>query len=139
MMDDSMSKEELGQYLSQPIIARLATIGKDGYPNVHPLWFLYQNEEIIISTGKDTTKTKNIKANPNVGIIIDTVEETGLKAVIFRGKADLIDDETKETTKKVLLKYLGTEDDPMFQMLINMPRTIIKIKPEKIVSWDRKF
>ncbi len=135
-MDLSMSKEEIEKYLSQPLVARLATIGKDGYPNVHPMWFIYEGGEIIIGTGTGTVKTKNVRDNQKVGVVIDTAGETEMKGVIFRGKAELVEDETKEMTKKIILRYLGTTDDPMYQQLIQMPRTLIKIRPEKTYSWD---
>lgn len=135
-MDLSMSKEEIERYLSEPLVARIATIGKDGYPNVHPMWFIYEGGEIIMGTMSGTAKTKNIRDNQKVGVVIDTAGETETKGVIFRGKADLVEDETKEMTKKILLRYLGTTDDPMYQQLIQMPRTLIKIRPEKTISWD---
>jgi len=135
-LDLSMSKEEIEEYLSEPLIVRLATIGKDGYPTVHPMWFIYEGGEIIIGTMTGTVKTKNIENNQKVGVVIDTAGETGTKGVIFRGKAELVEDETREITKKILLRYIGTTDDPMYQQIIQMPRTLIKIRPEKTCSWD---
>ena len=36
--DVAMTKEEINDFLSGRWIARLATIGQDGYPQVTPLW-----------------------------------------------------------------------------------------------------
>jgi hypothetical protein len=56
--------------------------------------------------------------------------------VVFRGSAELVNEGVMETAKKIVLKYLGNTDDPMYQRLIDIPRTIIKLRPEKTVSWD---
>jgi PPOX class probable F420-dependent enzyme len=136
MMDLSMTRGEIEEYLSQPIIARLGTMGKDGYPNVHPLWFIYEDGELIISTMKGSAKIRNIEGNPKAAVAIDTADESQTKGVLFRGKAELVEDESKEITRKILLKYLGTPDHPMYQRIIQMPRTVIKIRPKKTHSWD---
>lgn len=128
-----MSEGELNEFLSQPLIARIATIGKNDLPNVHPVWFLYEEGTIMISTGKDSAKVRNIQRNPNIAVVIDTAEEDANKGVVSRGKAELV--ESDELSKKILLKYLSP-DDPKFHQLAQIPRVVIKLKPEKTFSWD---
>jgi nitroimidazol reductase NimA-like FMN-containing flavoprotein (pyridoxamine 5'-phosphate oxidase superfamily) len=106
-MDMSMTDEEIKQYLSQPILARIATSGKANKPLVHPIWFIYENGELIMSTGRDSAKAKNIKANPSVAIAIDSTQgEMRHKGAIFRGKAELSIEEALETTKRIYGKYM---------------------------------
>jgi len=67
---ENMTQKELEEFLASPILARIATVGKDGSQHIAPLWFLYENGTIIISTRKGTTKINNIKNNPAVAISI---------------------------------------------------------------------
>jgi hypothetical protein len=39
-----MTKEEIDDFLSGRWIARLATIGRDGYPHVTPLWYYWEGK-----------------------------------------------------------------------------------------------
>ena len=42
-----MSKEEIDDFLSGRLIARLSTIGKDGFPNISPVWYYWDGENIF--------------------------------------------------------------------------------------------
>lgn len=134
-MNISMTQEELEDFFSKPLLARIATCRN--FPHIAPVWFIYENGEVIISTGRDSTKIKNIRNNPRVALVVDT-SEGGLQSrgVIFRGKAELIDKDTLETTKKIYRKYLGSLEHSMVKQLLQMPRIIIKFKPQKTISWD---
>jgi PPOX class probable F420-dependent enzyme len=136
-MDISMTQKELEEFLSKPILARIATVGKNSAPHIAPVWFMYENGALIISTGRDAAKIKNIKRNPAVAVCIDTTEGGfQSRGVILRGKAELVEKDTLEITKKIYKKYLDNLDNPMAKQLLQMPRTVIKLKPQKIFSWD---
>ncbi|MEM0504023.1 MAG: pyridoxamine 5'-phosphate oxidase family protein, partial [Archaeoglobaceae archaeon] len=109
------------------------TVGKDLMPNVHPVWFLYDGEFVYVSTAKFSAKARNVKRNPKVAIVIDVSEKTGNKGVIIRGNAEIVENE--ELAKRILLKYLSPQD-PEFQQLLQIPRVVIKIKPQSVYSWD---
>ena len=105
-MDISMSKEELEQYLSQPLIARIATVGKNQSPNIHPIWFIFEDGVIIMSTGRDSAKIKSIKKNPNIAVAVDSTEGGfQSRGVVFRGHAELLEEDALELTKKIFTKY----------------------------------
>ncbi|MEM1578666.1 MAG: PPOX class F420-dependent oxidoreductase [Archaeoglobaceae archaeon] len=133
MMDIRMGENEIRDFLSKPLIARMATIGKDLMPNVHPVWFLFDGEFIYVSTAKFSAKARNVTRNPKVAITVDISERGGNKGVIIRGIAEIVEDD--ELSKKVLLKYLSP-NDPEFQQLLQIPRVVIKIRPLKVYSWD---
>ncbi|GBE17506.1 pyridoxamine 5'-phosphate oxidase [archaeon BMS3Abin16] len=136
-MEMSMTKEEVTEFLSQPILARIATVGMKGKPYIAPVWFIYEEGTLVISTGKDSVKVRNIKNNPAVAVDIDTTEGGfQSKGVIFRGKAEIDETNTTETAKRIYMKYLGSLDHPMAQQLLSMPRATIRLKPERTTSWD---
>lgn len=133
-----MTQKELEEFLSKPILARIATVGKNCTPYIAPVWFIYEDGAIIISTRKDSTKTRNIKNNPAVAIAIDTTDGESLnRGAIFRGKAELVEKDTLEIVKKSCKKYLGSLDHPIAKQLLQVKEAIvIKLKPQKTISWD---
>ncbi len=137
----SMSKAELDAYLAQPLIARIATVRNDR-PHVVPVWYDWDGQSIWIETGLNFQKHKNLMRNPNCAIVIDTTEG-GLrfKGVIFEGKAELITEPVefvRETVIRIYTRYLGEEGilAPTPQKMIQSPHVIIKLTPERVISWD---
>jgi PPOX class probable F420-dependent enzyme len=48
----------------------LATTMRDGSPQVTPVWFSADEEDILINTNEGRTKDKNMKARPQVAMVI---------------------------------------------------------------------
>jgi PPOX class probable F420-dependent enzyme len=48
----------------------LATIMPDGSPQVTPLWFNIDGEDVLINTNEGRVKDKNMKARPQVAMVI---------------------------------------------------------------------
>jgi len=136
-MDVSMTEEELEEYLSKPILARIATVGKSGKPYIAPVWFIYEDGELLMSTGRGSVKIRNLKANPAAAVSIDTTEGGfQSKGVIMRGRAEVEEDPEANVAKRIYLKYLGSLEHPMAQQLLSMPRATIRLRPERTISWD---
>jgi len=141
----SMSEKEIQEFLSIPRLARMATI-QNGKPHLVPVWYFYDGTNIIVTTLKGSKKTKNLQSNPNVSIIIDTVDGrvedlsylTKVKAVIIEGIAELHDDINGSFARKSYERYAGKNalNNPQVQFSVSLPRYIVVIKPTKIMSWD---
>lgn len=50
--------------------AFLATLMKDGSPQVTPLWFNTDGEYILVNTAKGRVKDENMRARPEVALVI---------------------------------------------------------------------
>ncbi len=48
--------------------AHIATVGRDGNPDVVPIWPAWQDDTVWISTGTNSVKVRNIAHNPNVAL-----------------------------------------------------------------------
>jgi PPOX class probable F420-dependent enzyme len=48
----------------------LATLMSDGSPQVTPVWFSTDGEDVLINTNEGRTKDKNMKARPRVAMTI---------------------------------------------------------------------
>jgi nitroimidazol reductase NimA-like FMN-containing flavoprotein (pyridoxamine 5'-phosphate oxidase superfamily) len=139
----ALSPQEWNAFLAKPIIARIATVSPDRlHPHVVPVWFLWEDETLWISSYRTTKKFRDLNANPNCSIVIDEAEG-GLDywAVVMEGKVELIDhpvEEVRKTLTRIYARYLGLEGvlapDP--QEWINDPNNLlIKLHPEKIITW----
>ena len=109
------SEAELAYLGGERRLARIATVGRDGTPHVVPVgMWSYNREHVTIDvTGRDFERTKKFRDVARTGraaIVIDdlaSIDPWRPRAVEVRGRSEAIHD----------------------------PRALIRIHPERIVSW----
>jgi general stress protein 26 len=141
-MPDLKISPQVEEFLSRRLLGRLATSSFDGQPHVVPVWFLWEDGAIWISSYKSTRKVFDIESNPKCALVVDIENaEGGLTAVMLEGISELIklpSDEFKQRIFRIYTKYLGpdgvNDNDP--QTWLNSPENLlIKLTLSKIKSW----
>lgn len=73
-------------FLQKSNVAVLATISPSGRPQATPVWYLLEDDHILINTSQGRVKLRNLRANPQVALtIVD--QENPYRYVQIRGKA----------------------------------------------------
>lgn len=109
----------------------LATVMKDGSPQVTPVWVDHEGKDyVLVNTALGRVKQKNTRRKSEVAIAIADASNQYEKVTV-RGVV------TEQTTKgadehidKLAKKYLGKEAYPYRSP--NEKRVILKIRPEHI-------
>ena len=94
-----MNPTEIKKYIDQSILCWLATVSKDGIPNVSPkeCFTYYGDKHIIIGNIASPQTVKNIQSNSNVCIsFIDILVQKGFQ---IKGQGQIID-ESNDKFKK---------------------------------------
>jgi len=121
--------------LEEPTNMVLATIRKDGRPQLSPVWFIWRNDEFLISTTISTAKWKNLLRDPRCTGVIDAPNG---RYVSVSGVVDTwTENVPHEVTTEIVRKYkLGDDFEPYMQMVRSERpvRGIIRLKPENIVQ-----
>jgi general stress protein 26 len=74
--------------LRRAMVARIATISRNGRPHVNPLYFVYGNGKIYLGTTDRTLAALNVKSNPRVTILFNVESEPNDTRVLrIRGVA----------------------------------------------------
>jgi hypothetical protein len=76
------------QLLHSPDPARLAYNGRDGFPRVIPIGFLWNGTDIVVCTAPTAPKVKALAERPNVALTIDVIGPPA-KALLVRGVASI--------------------------------------------------
>ena|SRR5688500_17176950 len=141
-LGSSMTEDEVRNFLSNSkLFARLGTIDEKEDPNVHPVWYYFDNDKIYFETGKNSKKVRNIKRKNNIYFCID---ETNLpyKGVRGKGTAIISNDIHRNISiaEKILIKYTGSLDNKMAKFLMDSivrgESIIIEIIPHFYATWD---
>ncbi len=133
----SMTDEEVISFFEQAIFARLGTINEDGTVHIAPVFFKYEDGQILIATQDPSRKIRNIKRNNNVTVLIDT---TG---VPFRGA--LVYDTAELDYEDIIPKRIAIfgrtrsreEGEEYARKLSDKWKcVIVRITPERVASFD---
>ena len=62
-----VTETEVNNFLESKLNIQIATIDEEGYPVIHPTWFVYNKESGKLYTGtqKMTKKVQDIRRNPD--------------------------------------------------------------------------
>jgi PPOX class probable F420-dependent enzyme len=135
----TMTPQQMQAFLARPLVAHLAIVRANRTPQLVPMWFLYENGVIYMSTRVNAAKLAHIRANPHVAVVIDVTEAPlKNKVVTLEGIAEIQTTGVKETVTRIYQKYLGPDavKSPAARHNINEPRVILKITPKRIHTMD---
>ncbi len=131
-----MASPELESMLEEANVAVLASVDTKGRAHAAPIWYLYENGEFLISTGRGSQKHKNVEANPNVTLVIDRRDLPYLAAMI-RGKAEIEGAFSEEQRKRLAFRYLGDEMGRRYVESTDGGSSVtIRLKPEKVIEFN---
>ena len=129
-----MTKAQIEDFLSERRNATIATINKDGTPQVTPVIYYWDGATFYFSVTKETVKYKNLKRDSRMKVIVDDVLDH--HCVIAKGKATIQEDNIWDMTDKIIDKYYGSEEgEPYSEQLKKQHRVLIVFKPTKIQAW----
>ncbi len=137
------SSEKMNCFLAEKLLARIATSSfEKNQPHVVPVWYLWENGSIWISSYRSTRKIKDLQSNAKCSIVIDRSESfQGLSAVLFEGQAEIIDspaETIQEIATRIYARYLGPDGvlEPEPQEWIHSPENLlIKLSPTYTSTW----
>jgi len=110
--------------------AYLATVMKDGSPQVTPVWFNFDGEFLMINSAEGRVKDKNMRSHPNVAL---TIQDPGdpYRYLQVRGRVIDFTHEGADAHIDVLsLKYTGR---PQYQWRNDKEKRMrYKVRIEKV-------
>ncbi|MGK8491261.1 PPOX class F420-dependent oxidoreductase [Nocardia asiatica] len=115
--------------------AHLASLGPDGEPQSHPVWFDFDaaHGRLLVSTGTDRQKYRNIKRDPRVSVSILDPDDP-YRYLEVRGRVVEIEpDPEKAFLDRLARKYLDLGTYP-YEQRRNVERVILHIQPDHVVA-----
>ena len=138
-----MTMEEAELFLESKLNLQFATIDNKGDPNIQPVWFYHDKnkERIFIMTGNNTIKSQNVRKRPNVYFCVED-GNSPYKGVKGKGTSTIFENlqTVISISEKIIMKYLGTLDNPMAKGISERSKSgegiIIEITPKFFSTWD---
>jgi len=127
-----MLNQKLSKLVEAKNFAFIATVGRDGYPTVTPVWIDHDGEHLLVNTTNIRAKTRNVKTNPKVSVAVVDWSNPYDKVVVKGRVVEVSENGADEHIDKLAKKYLGQDKYPWHNP--KEKRVIIKIKPEKVLE-----
>lgn len=122
--------EPIAKLLEGRNFAFVATLMKDGWPQITPTWVDLENGKILVNTAEGRLKQKNISRDDMTAISV-TDQNNPYHMVTVRGRVvEQTTEGADEHIDKLARKYLGVDKYPLRSP--NEKRIILKIKPERV-------
>ena len=133
----AMSDEELVSFLETALFARLGTMNEDGTIHITPIFFKYDNGQILMASQDPSRKIRNIKRNNHVTVLIDTTD-VPFKGALIYGTAQLDYEDVISKRITIFERRLSREEGETYaRRLSNKWKcVIIRITPVHIASFD---
>jgi PPOX class probable F420-dependent enzyme len=114
--------------------AHLATLMKDGSPQVTPVWYDFDGTHIRINSAKGRLKDKNMRRDKRVAL---SIQDPGnpYRYIAIRGGVDEITENGADAHIDALAKKYLDKDRYPFRAPGEV-RVIYKIRPDKISTVD---
>jgi PPOX class probable F420-dependent enzyme len=110
--------------------AHIATVGKDGTPQITPVWLDFDNGLIRFNTARGRVKERNLRANPKVALSIQDPDNP-YRYVQIRGRvAEMTEQGADAHIDALAKKYLGQDRYPFRQP--GEVRVLVKVRPEHV-------
>jgi nitroimidazol reductase NimA-like FMN-containing flavoprotein (pyridoxamine 5'-phosphate oxidase superfamily) len=135
-----MFDEAARAVLQQPLIARLAVNGPDGYPHVVPIWFMLDGDDIVMVTPDDAAKARYLAQDTHAAVTVGGDPDNGgthRPGYLIKGRILLTPDEEAAWLRKITYHYEEPEQaekDLVAWTADGAKYVILRLKPVKIVK-----
>lgn len=118
------------EVLNKRGFAHLATLMKDGSPQVTPVWYDFDGTHIRVNSAKGRLKDKNMRRNKRVALSIQDPDNP-YRYIAIRGNVDEITESGADANIDSLAKKYLDKDRYPFRAPGEV-RVIYKIRPDKV-------
>jgi nitroimidazol reductase NimA-like FMN-containing flavoprotein (pyridoxamine 5'-phosphate oxidase superfamily) len=143
-LSPKMSEHQVTTFLcSGKMNLQFGSIDEKNEPNIHPVWFIYENERFYFATEVKSKKIQNIKQNKNVYFSVANEVEPFI-GVRGKGESQILEDKSQnyEIGKKIISKYLGNKESRLAKEVMDEIKegleVIVEIKPQYFSAWTFK-
>jgi nitroimidazol reductase NimA-like FMN-containing flavoprotein (pyridoxamine 5'-phosphate oxidase superfamily) len=129
-----MLTSEVRIFLQKSRIARLATIGVNGYPHIVPVYFMLDGDDLIFGSDRNNRKVKNALSNPKGAVVIGGERTANEAGYMIQGDLSIEDDMDHAVTRRMLYRYETKEEaERNLAEWKNSDIVLIRLKPKTVI------
>jgi PPOX class probable F420-dependent enzyme len=142
-----MSTEEVGAFLAEERTVICATIGRDGFPHLMPLWYVIRGKELWAWTFAKSQKVRNLERDPRATLQVEAgTEYQELRGVMLKTVVTIHrdDDRVAELGIELFERYRAEgpgelDKDVRAMVLAQAPKRVaLQFSERERATWDHR-
>jgi PPOX class probable F420-dependent enzyme len=138
----SLSDALVRQVLDGRYIASFATHNPNGSLHIVAVWFWFDGKDIYVATSSRSRKSRNLQANPQVAVMIDSRDPVASYGVTVTATAQvLMGESSRKCNKEVHRKYLSEAalaDPKVGPVFAAWDDITVRLTPASVIAWDMR-
>jgi nitroimidazol reductase NimA-like FMN-containing flavoprotein (pyridoxamine 5'-phosphate oxidase superfamily) len=140
-----LSEEEMTRFLAEAWNARIATVPREGWPYLTPVWYEFEpGARRFLVVGRERADwVGHIRATPRVALHVADDVHAQHTRVLIQGLAEIAEGPIAPSASPTLLalthrlsrRYLGPNGPAYAEHTIDRPRVLVHIAPTCWRSW----
>jgi len=127
--------EPLGDLVSQPIVATLATYRRDGAVLLSPVWHEWRDGGFNVTIAPDDVKARHVRNDPRASIALYE-NDPPYRGLELRGEARLVDEDAFAIQRRIAERYIGTDAAEAYASDPNDSVVTLRLEPGVLRAWD---
>lgn len=138
-MPKRMTRPQWERFLRDRRVCVLATLDAEGRPVLTPVWYLYRDGRLLIRTGADSAKARNVARDPRVTVCVQD-ERPPYRSVTIHGAATVEAGEDglgAQIAKRYLGGVAGAAYERTAREAVEQGAEVtVVVTPERVVTQD---
>ena len=132
-----LEEGEIESLLRDARIARFCCLNRDGTIHATPVWYIYEDGEIVLLTPGRSRKARNVERDDRVTILVDEEKPRG-RGVMVYGRAELGRGDAMAVATRIAEKYMPRERVEEFAAgaVERGVDLIVRVTPERMSSFQ---
>lgn len=132
----TINEEQREFLLAGTRTGKVSWTAPDGRALVTPVWFLLDGDDVVFTTGADTSKGRHLRRDPRLTLCVD-LEEPPYGFVQIQGTATVSEDLDQVLAVATALgaRYMGADRAEAFGKRNAVPgELLVRLRPTRIVA-----
>jgi PPOX class probable F420-dependent enzyme len=140
-----LAEHELTAFLAEPWNARIATVSRDGWPYVTPVWYEFERQtRTFVVVGRERAAwVAHIRQDPRVAFHIADDGHAQHTRVLVQARAEIVEGPVAPAespgllrlTQRLSIRYLGPSGEAYAERTLARPRVLVRLTPTAWTTW----
>ncbi len=135
----AMTGDEVAAFLAEQRVVTCATLGRDGWPHLMPLWYVIRDGELWAWTYAKSQKVRNLERDSRCTLQVEAGESYDqLRGVMTKALAEIHREAVLELGVEIFERQTGAPVDPEHLRGQAAKRVGLRFIPQSTASWDHR-
>jgi PPOX class probable F420-dependent enzyme len=135
----AMTAAEVAAFLSEQRVVTCATLGRDGWPHLMPLWYVVRDGDVWAWTYAKSQKVRNLERDPRCTLQVEAGDAYDqLRGVMIKADAVIHRERVLELGVEIYERYTGAAVDPEPLRGQAAKRVGLQFVPRSVASFDHR-